>query len=363
MRKLIRDINDIKAVIEKLRESIKKGELETSFGLRVDIEKVNLFETAFGVRLPASFKVFLSELNGGFIANEEANWYWLNEGFDEAERYSNRFLDLDEIIEEYESLSIDKWKLIPELDGIYPYIPFFITNNGEKLVFVDYPMPGECGVFYAIHDEPASDWTMIAKDFTDFFEFYINSNGEIPNEDVDPTIRAESFLWMQNQEWRKERDEDPEEIVKRCTAYLSFFPKDVLSYTSRANAYADLNQYEKALMDFNKSLEMDPKNAFAYSCRGDMFLKIKKTRQALIDFDSACQLQPKDAYYIARRANAHYFLNNIDKALEDCNLAIEIDEHLVIAYMFRYNIYLYLGEADKAEADAEIIDKLLAEEE
>lgn len=361
MRSLIRDVNDVKDVIKNLRKAINSGEIHCSLGGINDIEKIKLFELAFGIHLPASFKVFLTEINGGFIANEEANWHWMQSDYDTAKSISIRLLSVEEIIEDYERLSLDSWKLIPDLEGIYPYIPFCITADNEKLVFVDNQMPGESGVFFALHDEPAKDWTLIAHDFTEFLIYYINSNGQIPTKDLDPTKRAEGFLWTQNLEWRKERFEDPEEVIKRNTAYLELYPKDSITITSRANAFTTLKQYKKALDDYNQSIKWDPAYALTYYCRGQMFLKIKKARQSLIDFDSACKLKPDDPFYLSGRAEAFYELNKMDQALEDCNRAIEIDGNYEIAYMIRYNIYLYLGEAEKAEADAEKLNEFLDE--
>lgn len=359
---MVHQAKKIAPVIDKLRKAINKDEIKSRFGERIDPSKIKLFERAFGVVLPRSFKTFLSEFNGGFIYDEEADWYWMNDGYDEAMRHCTRILSIEEIIDEYETMDLDKWKLNPEIDGLYPYIPFCITDDGEKLVFVDNSMPLESGVYYAIHDEPAKDWMLVAHDFTDFLIHYIKSDGKIPTDDVDPTLTAESYLWTKNMEWRKEKAEAPEEIIIRSTANLELYPKNAFTYTVRANAYFDSKQYQQALVDFNKSIEMDPKSAFAYYCRGEMLLNLKKARQALIDLDSACQLCPDDTFYLVSRASAFYALNKMELALADCNRAIEIDEKYDVAYMVRYNIYLYLGEATKAEADSKKIDELKAED-
>jgi tetratricopeptide (TPR) repeat protein len=352
----------MEGAIQYLRNLVKKGELEEHFGREVNIRKVELFEKAFGVKLPDSFKTFLGYYNGGFIANREAESLILTDEFEEAERISNRILSIEEIIEEYEHLSINRWKLKPGFEGFYPYIPFCLTaDDNEKLVFVDQTLEKESAVYLALHDEPASHWECIAENFTEFLIQYINTKGELPDDGHDHLPKAEDYLVTLESDLRINEVNDPLEIVKRITSYLEIYPDDALSYNIRAIAYDDSNQYEKALKDFNKSLDLDPLNAFTYYCRGGMFLKIRKARQALTDFDSACKLKPEDPYYLTRRAEAFYELNKMDKALTDCNRAIEIDNSCELAYMTRYNIYLYLGEGQKAEADAQIIDELLKE--
>lgn len=352
--------NNIEEAIRGLRNLVTKVGLEEHFEREVNPGKAELFEKAFGVRLPDSFKTFLGYYNGGFIAGREAESLILLDEFDEAKRASNCLLSIEEIIEEYESLSINRWKLQSGFEGFYPFIPFCRCADGdEKLVFVDQALEKESAVYLALHDEPASDWECIADNFTGFLIHYINSKGGLPENGGDGLPKAEDDLLRLNSDVRIRKVNDPAENINRITAYLDIYPDDVLSYTTRANAYADSDQYEKALTDFNKSLDLDPVNAFTYCCRGGMFLKVKKARQALTDFDTACRLTPDDPYYLSRRADAFYELNKMEKALADCNRAIEIDDSCELAYMTRYNIYLYLGEAGKAEADARIIDELL----
>lgn len=359
---LIPKTDNIDEVVDKLRKQINQGDIHSSFGASVELEKINLFETAFGVKLPESFKTFLSEFNGGFIADEEANWFWMNNEYDEAKRISIRILSIDEIIEEYESMQLDSWKLKSGFDGFYPYIPFCITADNEKLIFVDnYKQGAESNVYAAFHDTPASGWFIAANNFTEFIIDYINSGGKPNLYKNDSELFAEDYLYILN--GRKDEIENPKKRIKQNTAYLKLFPECAVSYTTRANAFRDNKQYDKALADYTKSIELDERYALTYYCRGNMLLSLDKARQALIDLDSACQIEPDDPFYLSGRAEAFYALNKMDEALADCNRAIEIDNRYVVAYMTRHNIYLYQGEGVKAEADAEMIDLLMAEDE
>lgn len=358
MSKIIPTSSSIEEVIQHLRKSIKKGELKEYFGRQVDIEVIELFEVAFNVQLPDSFKIFISQFNGGFIPDNEADNMILTNEFDEAKRISTRILSIEEIIEEYESMLLDDWKLKPGFEGFYPYIPFCITADNEKLVFVDnYKQVDESRVYAAFHDDPASAWLPTANDFTEFITDYINNKGEPSLYNHKAELYAEDYLYILN--GRAKEINDPEEIIKRSTAYLKLFPDSAITYATRANAYNDKFEYKKALADYNKSIELDDKYALSYYCRGSMLLHLDKARQALTDLDSACQLEPGDPFYLSGRAEAFYALNRMDEALADCNRAIEIDEHYFVAYTTRHKIYLYQGEGEKAEADAEKIDELL----
>ncbi|HEY9113798.1 MAG TPA: SMI1/KNR4 family protein [Bacteroidales bacterium] len=350
----------IEQLIKALKDGISSGKINAYFGSPADSHKIQLFETAFGVKLPGSYKTFLTHFNGGFIADSEADNLILIDEFEEAKNISTRILSIEELIESYESLSIDNWKIRQSWEGFYPYLPFCIKSENEKLIFIDQTMPNESSVYFALHDEPARDWEIVFDGFTDFLANYILSNGQPEYSVKSEILKAEDLLVTL--EAKFDEKNDPEAIVKRNSAYLELFPNDALSYTLRGNAYFDLHQYENALNDFNKSIEINPKSAFAYHNRGKMLLSLEKSRAALIDMDTACRLKPGDPYYLVGRADAFYALNRMEEALADCNRAIELDEYEILAYMTRYKIYLYQGEGYKAEADNDKIDELLADE-
>ena len=353
--------NNINQVIDKLTDALAKDRLMGYFGTANSTEKIELFEKAFGVKLPPSFKFFLRNFDGGFIADKEADSLIMIGEFDEAKNLRTRFLSIDEIIEEYENMELDDWQRPSWFKGFYPYIPFCITAENEKLVFVDSSfMKEEACVHVAFHDCPAYDWIVAADNFTDFLEHFINSAGEPDLYANDAVVNPEDFLEALNE--RKDELKTPKSIISRSTAYLELFPVSALTYTERANAYRDNHQYEKALADYSKSLELDPKFALGYYCRGSMLLSLKKPRQALIDLDTACQLEADDSFYLTGRADAFYELNKLDKALDDCNRALQTNHRYFSALSTRRSVYSALGETEKAKADAELIEELLAED-
>jgi len=353
---------NIREIIDELYDALSKDRLKGYFGNPVHTEKIELFEKAFGVRLPGSFKTFLRNFDGGFVADEEADNMIMAGEFRETEQISIRFLSIEEIILEYEDMMLDDWNLNDDFDGFYPYIPFCIMAGFERLVFVDNSLrEEESKVFAAFHDTPASSWFVVTENFTEFLENYFYTGGHPDFYGHHSEVTAEDFLGLLND--RKDEKDDPREAIKRTTAYLKLFPDNSIKYTIRGDAYSEMKQYNKALADFNKSLELDPGLALAYYCRGTMLLSVNKARQALIELDSACKLEPDDPYYLTGRAEALFALGKTDIALADCNRAIEIDNHYFSAYYLRHKIYNSVGETEKAEADAKVIEELLGEDE
>ena len=66
-----------------------------------------------------------------------------------------------------------------------------------------------------------------------------------------------------------------------------------IGYTLRGNKHYDLKKFKKAILDYNKSLELNPKYASAYSNRGNTYLKLNKKNLALLDYKKALEFNKK----------------------------------------------------------------------
>lgn len=64
--------------------------------------------------------------------------------------------------------------------------------------------------------------------------------------------------------------------------------------SNRGFVYYELTQYDKALIDYNKSLELDPESAVTYKRRGQAYLGLGQTDKAKADFEKALALNPND---------------------------------------------------------------------
>lgn len=68
-------------------------------------------------------------------------------------------------------------------------------------------------------------------------------------------------------------------------------PKD---YFTRGLDYAKKGQYEKAIEDFSKAIDLDPKYGKAYMNRGIAYAKSGNSDKAAADFAQCCNLGYKD---------------------------------------------------------------------
>ena len=100
-------------------------------------EKIAAFEKMARVSLPPSYKAFLQFTNGGMIVDV----YWdqkikKENELDAAKWNSNRFLSLEEMKTEWNTMKNRNFGVSQKDRIVYPFIPFFRTRINEHLIFV-----------------------------------------------------------------------------------------------------------------------------------------------------------------------------------------------------------------------------------
>ena len=214
---------------------------------------------------------------------------------------------LDELSESYRSLRLDNWLLDDRFEGNYPIIPICrIPASANNLIFMvsNKGLSKESPVFSGIKESGTFTCTKIASDFNTFLGYYIESDGfpAMLPDDIEPSW--EVFM-KKNQIIKIASEEETySESIARSTAHLKIFPENEWSYCERSAAHVFNNQIKKALIDINKSIEIDENVSFFYYCRGELILEHGSPRKALIDLDIAVNLEPDKSMFRIRRATA-----------------------------------------------------------
>ncbi|HOP64027.1 MAG TPA: tetratricopeptide repeat protein [Spirochaetota bacterium] len=106
-------------------------------------------------------------------------------------------------------------------------------------------------------------------------------------------------------------------------------------YNHRGLVYFTLSEYDKAISDFTKAIEMEPKDTRVYTNRGLTFRMLKRYDDSLKDFNKSLELNPlwPDTFY--GRSLTYYDLGDIQRALEDCDRAISIKPDFKQAQRFK----------------------------
>ena len=102
------------------------------------------------------------------------------------------------------------------------------------------------------------------------------------------------------------------------------YPNEFLALNSAGVECMFLNEDQKALDYFNRSVKAAPKNYKSYFNRGLLYLKNNKPNLAIQSFNQSLELYNYSKAY-AGRASAYFLLGDLPKALSDAKQAIELD--------------------------------------
>jgi tetratricopeptide (TPR) repeat protein len=124
-----------------------------------------------------------------------------------------------------------------------------------------------------------------------------------------------------------------------------------IAYNNRGTLQNGPNGADRALVDFNRAIDLDPAFAKAYNNRGIAYLSEGNLDSALKDFKKTIELQPDyfDAYN--NRGIIFAYLKEYDKALADFNRAQSLNPGYLPVYLNRGIAYMQKGSCDLAIRD------------
>jgi len=125
------------------------------------------------------------------------------------------------------------------------------------------------------------------------------------------------------------------------------------AYFARGRTLIEQKDFNQAIDQFTKAIQMDPKDALAYYNRGLAYVAQSEYQEAIADYTSALHLNPKNALAYYHRGIAHRHLKEFDRAIGDYTRAIRLDPRLAVAYRNRGHAFAAKGDADRARADYE----------
>ena len=136
-------------------------------------------------------------------------------------------------------------------------------------------------------------------------------------------------------------------------AHFPSFPSALLAqiYSDRGWAYLHLKEYEQAMSDFHRALDLKPDYAWVYGSRGLVYRTLRDYERAIADFDRAIELNPDYAWAFGSRGLTFRFLNDDERAIADFDRAIELNPKYTWAYGSRGQTYRLRKDYERAIAD------------
>lgn len=140
--------------------------------------------------------------------------------------------------------------------------------------------------------------------------------------------------------------------IKFYTKAINTKAKDVSwAYTRRAMTYQEMKNYEGAIADYTKLIEIGKKPSNFYYHRAKVKAEAGDLKGAIDDINQAIKLSKAPLTYYLARAEFKSLGNDYDGALADCQLAINIQPTDGGSYWTRGNIKVRHGKATEACED------------
>jgi len=118
---------------------------------------------------------------------------------------------------------------------------------------------------------------------------------------------------------------DYDRAIADYTKAIELAPKFAKAYNNRGTVYGMKGDHARAIADFTRAIGLDPKNANAYNNRCLGLAISGQAQSALTDCDTALRLRPDYADAFENRAFAYYQLARYDEALAGYETALKLD--------------------------------------
>jgi len=123
------------------------------------------------------------------------------------------------------------------------------------------------------------------------------------------------------------------------------------SFFKAGDKFFEVNQYEDAIQQYTKAIEIDPEYVKAYVTRAAVYEKQEMFVEAAEDYERALVFMTKDEVIHFSAGKAYYKSGELGKALAKLSEAIRRKSNYLEAYQVRVEVYMGLSRYDAALED------------
>ncbi len=116
---------------------------------------------------------------------------------------------------------------------------------------------------------------------------------------------------------------------------IQLAPDNTSAYINRGNSKSNLGDENGAIQDYNKAIQLAPDDALAYYNRGISKSNLGDENGAIQDYNKAIQLAPDDALAYINRGNSKGKLGDYNGSIQDYNKAIQLAPDNTSVYINR----------------------------
>lgn len=144
-------------------------------------------------------------------------------------------------------------------------------------------------------------------------------------------------------------------VIEDYSNVIDLNPRHAEAYKRRGDLYLSQGQYELALVDFNRAIELESENesenAMTYYRRGCVYIQREDNELALADFNKAIELNPTDVMFYFACSFVYTNEGEYERAILACNKMIELEPENAMLYAQRGRIYIQKEENELGLAD------------
>jgi tetratricopeptide (TPR) repeat protein len=152
-----------------------------------------------------------------------------------------------------------------------------------------------------------------------------------------------------------------EDAIQALDKAIQLDPGHAEAYSLRGTARSDLGDYQNALADLTKAIEMAKESndqavlSELHYARALNHARSHGWKEAIVDFDAAVAISPNDPDYYNGRSRAHFFAGDTAASIKDAEEALSLnqekDERRARSLFNRGSAYLKAGKTQDAIAD------------
>jgi len=124
-------------------------------------------------------------------------------------------------------------------------------------------------------------------------------------------------------------------------------------YINKGVEFARKADYDNALSNLNKAIELNPRSPEAFYNRSRVYLKLEKLKESMRDISSAIEINPSLADLYGHRGTLFCHTSEFDKALADMELALKLENTNDFRWACRAWVKDKMGDLKGALADYE----------
>ncbi len=168
-------------------------------------------------------------------------------------------------------------------------------------------------------------------------------SGRVPPAELFHAVNSRGAAWYDNGDFER-AIADFDRVIELKPDYADGFYNRAIAWSARGDA-------ERAIADYSAAIRLQPDHARAYNNRGDLLDKTGEFERAIADYGKAIRLKPDYVPAFYNRGNAWLHKRDLDHAIADYGSAIRIDPGFADAFVARGIAWSGKGDPDRAIAD------------